>query len=254
MMAQEKVLHSDGKTYHKISYENSGTRRIYEFAILFILTVGLVLFSPKFQREWNHRETDQVHCLSSISLEEHLLKRVLQAPSVNQLYQKALLKCKNIYVKTYSHGVTPHSLPEGSHGSANLTTGELTLLLGHGNEDSTLSTLVFELTNFLQADRFHAIDRKPCFADANAYAKANEQVEYDGMRIHSQAIQEAIITNNWNRSMDEYGRDLATDWKTFEDFWKYQGSHPHADHYRAFFNKHQHYFRSHFKRRSAAAA
>jgi len=249
IIAHEKVLHTDGREYSKITYEQDGNRQ---------------------------------EALSAVSLEQHLWNRINEAPSTRQLYEDAqnnlsksvplytkafkviVLACcciasagillfnekfrrdfyeaymgRVIHLKFYPQG-NKENLPKKSFAWAKLTTGELGIQLGnndildiaHSTEDDILSLMVFEFTNFLQCDRLHTVGVSPDIANDDQYAEAVEHVEYDGAHIHHRVIQQAIKTNKWNPAMDHYGRALKNKWRTFKDFWRDMYDHPHAEAYR----------------------
>jgi len=250
IVAHEKVLHTDGREYSKITYEQDGNRQ---------------------------------EALSAVSLEQHLWNRINEAPSTRQLYEDAQNNLSNsvpLYIKAFKVMVLaccciatagillfskefrkdfyeaymgrvihlkfhpkesdPDQLKD-SNAYADHDSGELGIFLGDKTiydytEDHILSDMVFELTNFLQQERHLAARNEATNADQ--CAEAIEHIEYDGQHIHHRVIWQAIKTNNWNPAMDHYGRALENEWRTFKDFWRERWDDPHADSYRKWWRKH----------------
>jgi hypothetical protein len=238
IVAQEKVKHSDGREYSKISYETSPSfvKKIVEvslcvflcsyFVIPHLTTAGLALLVCAVQ------QNQKQEVLSTKRLEDHFWDRIHQAPSTDELYQKAKRKQPKLHLLLLKKEDT-NAL---SNGCADLHTGALESVIGR-TEDEILSTIVFEMTNFAQKRRFDAIDAmKARDMTADEYAKETERVEYDGRKMHHKAISEAVSKNNWNPSMDRYKSDPDY-YKDFDSYWNSIQNSPHANNYRTWHRK-----------------
>jgi hypothetical protein len=231
ILKQKEVRSNNGARNYKITYakDRDLSERILRVAgciMLVIASLGLVLCSKKFREcfvlSFRKRVIKEVY--SPLRIEDYLWKRIMGAPSTKKLHIAALGEMPQSKKEITIRFLTQENryFPEGSSGAASLDTGEILLELGRP-ESELLRTTVFELTNFQHRKRFERIDQRMMegsITNAEEYAKESERIEYDGMRIHSEVVQKAIISNGWRPEIDHYDWLLKTKWKTFEDYWQ----------------------------------
>jgi hypothetical protein len=177
--------------------------------------------------------------LSDISVEDYLWNRIHQCAPVEKLYNEALKEqkenknAKKIDINLILEKLDSPNGPEyQSSASSNFEEGEIVVKLGK-TENEMLSSVIFEITNFKQQKLFEKIDDIEYLKsiDADQYAKETEHIEYNGIQIHHDVIQQAIQTSGWDQEIDEYATVLDS-WQTFEDYWKERSDDEHAHYYR----------------------
>ena len=89
----------------------------------------------------------------------------------------------------------------------------------HANlsKNEALDTLLFELLNVTQAERFNTLDFQALagqIKSADEYATSNEEIEYENTQRHAQLYGEAIKNKGWDPSINCHKRG----WKNFDEY------------------------------------
>ncbi len=116
-------------------------------------------------------------------------------------------------------------------------------ILSNVSDDEELTVFVFELTNFVQIEKFYDIFQK--FIERarsgedrlvlrNDFAYEYEKIEFNGTRMHHRVCMEVLdeMGPEWTRNLDTYG---STPSESFDNLWKKKGgigSTRHAKYYR----------------------
>jgi hypothetical protein len=98
------------------------------------------------------------------------------------------------------------------------------------------SAMMFETTNAFHDSRSKAIDRDIESHDEDTYAKAQEQIEYDGIRKHHEIMSHGVRTLGWPPELDRYAKVLAGKWSSFEGYLVTQERTGHTNLHRSNFN------------------
>lgn len=233
IVSQETVNHSDGRTYFKIHYETAPSL-IQKIAIVVSVVICSFFVPPLMGCAmglclvlWLVKSERKQEVLSETSLEDHFLNRIQEASSIDNLYQRALRIEPNLHISL----VGKEAARTQFNGCARFNEGAVEAVIGR-TEDEILSIIVFEITNFIQKNRFYALDHRTLTADE--YAKENERIEYDGTKMHHAAVSKAIRANNWSPSIDIYKKtesDFASHWNRIKNS-------AHAEYYRAWHRAH----------------
>ncbi|HEX4421929.1 MAG TPA: DUF4157 domain-containing protein [Kofleriaceae bacterium] len=98
------------------------------------------------------------------------------------------------------------------------------------------SAMMFETTNAFHDSRSKAIDRDIESHDEDTYARAQEQIEYDGIRKHHEIMSHGVQTLGWPPELDRYAKVLAGKWSSFEGYLTTQEKTGHTNLHRSNFN------------------
>jgi hypothetical protein len=97
--------------------------------------------------------------------------------------------------------------------------------------NTMLGAFVFELCNLKQQREFVKVLKgveQRTITTADQFAKSIEEIEYKSCQMHHQLVQEAMMKNQWDASMDLFGSLPGT----FRDYWKEQKHSRSAEVYR----------------------
>lgn len=183
---------------------------------------------------------------SDACVEDLLIARIVECPATRRLYKAARTNGLK-HVRIWDRGA-----PEAAHivkvtdANAQFSEHRINMAMGH-SLNWYLGTLAFETTNFIHLPRFNASDevfnQQPVTDDqvheeelADNWAKAQEEIEWDGAMLHHEAMREAIQKQGWDPSVDAFGEMIETD-KNFQTYWEKIRKNKHAETYREDFRK-----------------
>lgn len=110
-----------------------------------------------------------------------------------------------------------------------------------------VSIQIFEMTNLYQQDRHEAVTtpvRRGEQKDATQFAMMREAIEYDGLRLHREVLQELErVVGELPSPMITLASSTATNLAGYAlpmayDYFQAQAASGHTDHYRRLFEKH----------------
>ncbi len=149
-----------------------------------------------------------------------LLQKLCENPKAKKLYEQAQeaqfrAGLPSITLILASHEEMGHSFD----GDATYQTGQLRIVRSL-TQEAQLSTLIFELTNFFQVERWNAFFYKAENGypmRRSVYMKQSEKIEFDGAALHHEIVKYGIQHHGWQPSMDEYASWYRKD---FEKIYK----------------------------------